>query len=236
MSNRELQARLEQAVSNHDVDLVIQAIRDGAEVDDGIVLQAESALQDLEIEYADDTALYAGRTAKNSDIDYIYRIVSRYAKGQKLDTIINSMFNRKTKSLKSKGVIITPKNKKELKKLITLKRQYLGDIDISEIKDLSGLFEDMHKTKTMRLDYNDDYDNVFKYDEVCRTDYGGIDRWDTSHVEYMNSMFYGFDFSEISDDSPLFKWISSLDVSNVGIPVIYILFKAFCSVKHSNHT
>lgn len=38
MSNRELQARLEQAVSNHDVDLVIQAIRDGAEVDDGIVL------------------------------------------------------------------------------------------------------------------------------------------------------------------------------------------------------
>ena len=31
----------------------------------------------------------------------------------------------------------------------------------------------------------------------------------------MDEMFYGFDFSEISDDSPLFKWISSLDVSNV---------------------
>lgn len=215
MSKSDLQAKLVQAVMDHDVDLVIQAIRDGAEVDSNVICQAESALQDLEIEYADDTALYAGRTAKNSDRDYIYRIVSRYAKGQKLDTIINSMFNRKTNSLKSKGVIITPKNKNELRKLITLKRQYLGDIDISQIKDLSGLFKDMHKTKTMRLDYYDDYDNVFHYDEVCRTDYGGIDRWDTSHVEYMDEMFYGFDFSEISDDSPLFKWISSLDVSNV---------------------
>lgn len=64
MSKSDLQAKLVQAVMDHDVDLVIQAIRDGAEVDSHIICQAESALQDLEIEYADDTALYADRTAK----------------------------------------------------------------------------------------------------------------------------------------------------------------------------
>ena len=64
MSKSDLQAKLVQAVMDHDVDLVIQAIRDGAEVDSNVICQAESALQDLEIEYADDTALYAGRTAK----------------------------------------------------------------------------------------------------------------------------------------------------------------------------
>ena len=37
MSNRDLQAELAQAVSNHDVNLAIQAIRDGAEVDNELI-------------------------------------------------------------------------------------------------------------------------------------------------------------------------------------------------------
>ncbi|HEB7552995.1 TPA: DUF285 domain-containing protein, partial [Campylobacter coli] len=181
------------AIECQDVEGVIEAIRDGAEVDKEVIDNAYAFLESLEMEYADDKALYAGRTAKNSDQDYIYRIVTRYAKGQKLDTIINTMFNRKTNPLKSKGEIITPKNKRELIKLMNKKRQYLGDIDISNIKDFSELFTD-----------------------VIRTDFGGIELWDTSHVVNMNRMFEKFNFSEIKSDSPLFDWISNMDTSNVS--------------------
>ena len=51
--------------------------------------------KDLEQEYWDNKAFYAGCSAKNSPQDYIYRICSRYAKGQKLDTILKSIFDRK---------------------------------------------------------------------------------------------------------------------------------------------
>ena len=37
MSKSDLQAKLVQAVMDHDVDLVIQAIRDGAEVDSNVI-------------------------------------------------------------------------------------------------------------------------------------------------------------------------------------------------------
>lgn len=193
MSKKELYEKLIFAIEGQEVNGVIQAIRDGAEVDKEIVDIAYGFLESLEIEYADDKAFYAGCTAKNSDQDYIYRIVSRYAKGQKLDTIINTMFNRKTNPLKSKGEIITPKNKRELIKLMNKKRQYLGDIDISNIKDFSELFTD-----------------------VIRTDFGGIELWDTNHVVNMNRMFEKFNFSKIKSDSPLFDWISNMDTSNVS--------------------
>lgn len=191
MGKKELHEKLIFAIECQDVEGVIEAIRDGAEVDKEVIDNAYAFLESLEMEYADDKALYAGRTAKNSNEDYIYRIVTRYAKGQKLDAIINTMFNRKVNPLKSKGETITPKNKRELIKLMNKKRQYLGDIDISNIKDFSELFAD-----------------------VVRTDFGGIELWDTSHVVNMNSMFKKFDFNEIKSDSPLFDWISNLNTSN----------------------
>lgn len=51
--------------------------------------------KDLEQEYWDNKAFYAGCSAKNSPQDYIYRICSRYSKRQKLDTILKSIFDRK---------------------------------------------------------------------------------------------------------------------------------------------
>ena len=60
-----------------------------------------------------------------------------------LGTLFKSVFDRKPVTSKSKGEIITPKNKMKLQKLVKLKKQYLGDIDISNIKDLSFLFEDV---------------------------------------------------------------------------------------------
>ncbi|AAP77327.1 BspA family leucine-rich repeat surface protein [Helicobacter hepaticus] len=117
--------------------------------------------------------MYAGCSAKNSPQDYIYRIYSRYAKGQKLDTILKSVFDRKPVTSKSKGEIITPKNKMKLQKLVKLKKQYLGDIDISNIKDLSFLFED-----------------------VDRNDFAGIENWDTSKVTTMQDMFRYSNFNE----------------------------------------
>lgn len=79
---------------------------------------------------------------------------------------LKSIFDRKPVTSKSKGEIITPKNKMELQKLVKLKKQYLGDIDISNIKDLSFLFED-----------------------VDRNDFAGIENWDTSHIEDMRFLF-----------------------------------------------
>ncbi len=53
-----------------------------------------------------------------------------------------------------------------MQKLVKLKKQYLGDIDISNIKDLSFLFED-----------------------VDRNDFAGIENWDTSKVKNFSFMF-----------------------------------------------
>ncbi len=207
MWDNNLQEKLSKAIYISDYEAVIELLKQGAEVTKDMVLVAESKLSDLEQELYDDKALYAGRTAKNSYEDYTYRIVSRYAKGQKLDYIINSMFNKKVSLSKSKGEIIKPKNKAELSKLIKKKRQYLGDIDISNIKDLSYLFEPTEK-KVWDVD-------EFINEPVQRTDFGGIEKWDTSHVEDMSYMFCSFDFTQIPEDSPLFKWISNLNTSNV---------------------
>lgn len=187
MSEKDLQDKLKVAINNSDYNIVIELLKQGAKVTEEMVLDAESRLQDLEIEYADDKALYAGRTTRYSDQDYTYRIVSRYAKGQKLDYIIDSMF-----SIKSKGEVITPKNKKELKKFMNKKRQYLGDIDISKVKDLSEIFR-----------------------HIDRTNFDGIEKWDTSHIENMSDMFFDFDFTKLKKDNPLFRWIMNLDTSNV---------------------
>lgn len=73
-----------------------------------------------------------------------------------------------------------------MQKLVKLKKQYLGDIDISNIKDLSFLFED-----------------------VDRNDFAGIENWDTSKVEDMHSLFRTFDFTAKNVD------ISAWDTSKV---------------------
>ena len=61
-----------------------------------------------------------------------------------------------------------PKTKEELKELVKDESIYLGDIDTSNITDMSYLF---HKS--------------------TRKDFSGIEKWDTSKVTHMSWMFAG---------------------------------------------
>lgn len=83
-----------------------------------------------------------------------------------------------------------PKDRFELKDLIRDENIYLGDIDVSEITDMSNLF------------YNSN-----------RKDFMGIETWDTSKVENMKYMFCGcenfnqplnFDTSKVKTMSYMF--------------------------------
>ena len=67
-----------------------------------------------------------------------------------------------------------PKTKAQLQELISDERVYLGDIDTSNITDMSRLFfEDENK------------------DEIHRLDFSGISSWDVSGCENMSGMFSG---------------------------------------------
>ena len=79
----------------------------------------------------------------------------------------------------SVGTKYKPKTYKILKALANDESIHLGDIDISNVNDLSGLFEFSR-----------------------RKDFSGIENWDVSHVEYMDGMFqYCYHFNE-----PIGKW------------------------------
>ena len=101
----------------------------------------------------------------------------------------------------------TPKTKDELKKLVTDESIYLGDIDTSNITDMSNLFN-----------------------ESERRDFRGIEKWDTSNVISMSAMFKmaenfnhninswnvskvvdmgGMFFSATTFNQPLNKWDTS---------------------------
>ncbi|TEY00744.1 BspA family leucine-rich repeat surface protein [Campylobacter sp. US33a] len=103
----------------------------------------------------------------------------------------------------------TPKIKSELKKLVDDPNINLGDIDTSNITDMSFLFKNS-----------------------TRKDFSGIESWDTSNVKDMSAMFDGaisfnqdisaWDTSKVKDMSYMFyraksfnQDIGSWDVSNV---------------------
>ncbi|MFV0948194.1 DUF285 domain-containing protein [Campylobacter jejuni] len=62
----------------------------------------------------------------------------------------------------------TPETKEELKALVEDESIYLGDIDTSKITDMSELFKNS-----------------------TRTDFSGIEKWNTSRIKDMDSMFWG---------------------------------------------
>lgn len=81
-----------------------------------------------------------------------------------------------------------PQDKEELKALVRNKRVHLGDIDTSAVSDMSDLF----------------YDEVGagKKAVEIRTNYEGIESWDTSNVVNMSRMFaYASSFNE-----PIGRW------------------------------
>ena len=74
-----------------------------------------------------------------------------------------------------------PQDNAELKALVHDERVHLGDIDTSAITDMSGLF----------------YDEVGNKAVEIRTNYKGIEFWDTSSVRDMSRMFaYASSFNE----------------------------------------
>ncbi|ECP5283770.1 BspA family leucine-rich repeat surface protein [Campylobacter lari] len=76
---------------------------------------------------------------------------------------INIIKNQKHKTYK-----YFPKNKEELIDLINNQHVNLGDINVSNITDMSNLFNNSK-----------------------RKDFSGIEEWDVSNVVYMDNMFYG---------------------------------------------
>lgn len=93
----------------------------------------------------------------------------------------------------------TPQSKEELKELVRDESVYLGDIDTRDIFDMSELFA---------------AENCEVQCREIRTDFSGIELWDTSSVEDMSGMFYqaksfnqpvqGWDTGAVRDMSLMF--------------------------------
>ncbi|MBW5410610.1 BspA family leucine-rich repeat surface protein [Brachyspira hampsonii] len=76
-----------------------------------------------------------------------------------------------------------PNNKIELRSLIENNNIYLGDIDTSLITDMSMLFD-----KPNYACFEGSYSEYESYN--IRSDFTGIEKWDTSNVVNMRSMFH----------------------------------------------
>ncbi|AJC90841.1 BspA family leucine-rich repeat surface protein [Campylobacter subantarcticus] len=144
--------------------VILELFDKGASIPQYTLDNLETYLSDLEQEYWDDRAVYAGRSIKNSDEYELFNILSRLNAAKSKKKSLDGLF----KIAKSKGVTHTPKNKAELVKLVKDKNIYLGDIDISNITNFKNLFK---KSK--------------------RRDFSGIEIWDVSKVTDMSSMFEG---------------------------------------------
>lgn len=82
-----------------------------------------------------------------------------------------------------------PKNKKELQKLINDENINLAHIDTSFISDMSYLFTPDTISHRYKNTYYEDknYQNRF----CTRTNFDGIENWNTSRVVNMSGMFKG---------------------------------------------
>lgn len=103
-----------------------------------------------------------------------------------------------------------PTNKIELRSLIENNNIYLGDIDTSLITDMSMLFY-----KPNFACFEGSYSEYESYN--VRIDFSGIEKWDTSNVINMRSMFHNIKNFNID--------INNWNVSNVT-DMAYMFFGA----------
>lgn len=130
------------------------------------ISRLEAYISDLEQEYWDDRAVYAGRSVKDSEEYKLLQVLKKFHKAKDKAKAFDSLFTPKTSQ--SKGVTYQPKTKAALKKLIKDESIYLGDIDVSGVSDFTNLF-----------------------DKSKRKDFSGIESWDVSHITSMYAMFEG---------------------------------------------
>lgn len=116
--------------------VVLELFSKGTKIQPHILENLETYLGDLEQEYLDDSAVYAGKSVYSSDEYELFNILSKLNAAKDKKKSLNALF----KIAKSKGIILTPKNKAELKKLIKDKNIYLSDIDVSKMKNFKDLF------------------------------------------------------------------------------------------------
>ena len=134
-------------------------------IDKEKISELEAYVSDLEQEYWDDRAVYAGRSVKDSEEYKLLQVLKKFHKAKDKAKAFDSLFMPVTKS---KGVTHQPQNKAELKKLVKDKKIYLGDIDVTCVKDFTNLFENSR-----------------------RKDFSGIETWDVSHVTTTRRCFCG---------------------------------------------
>ena len=116
-----------------------------------------------------------------------------------------------------------PKTRKQLDKLVKDESIHLGDIDVSNITDFSGLFS-----------YS------------FRKDFSGIENWDVSHVRTMNSMFLGakyfnepignWNVGEVRDMDKMFKDCVSFnqDISRWNVSKVVSMSEMFAYCEKFN--
>ena len=102
----------------------------------------------------------------------------------------------------------TPKTKDELIKLIKTRTIHLGDIDTSNITDMSELFRNINRNDFLGIEKwatstVEDMRSMFAH---CPNFNQDISSWNVSNVKNMDSMFY--DCKNFDQD------LSSWDVSN----------------------
>ncbi|EJS6994654.1 DUF285 domain-containing protein, partial [Campylobacter coli] len=180
--------------------VVLELFDKGASIPQDTLDKLEVYLSDLEQEYWDDKAVYAGRSIKDSDEYDLFNILSRLNAAKSKKKSLDGLF----KITKSKGVRHTPKNKNELVKLVKNRNIYLGDIDISNITNFKNLFK-----KSKRKDFGGietwDVSKVTNMDscfEDAKYFNHNIQSWNVSKVKSMENMFYGCE----NFNQPLDKW------------------------------
>lgn len=143
---------------------VLTLIEKGAVIDEEKIAELETYISDLEQEYWDDRAVYAGRSVKDSEEYRLLQVLKKFHKAKDKAKAFDSLFTPKTSQ--SKGVTYQPKTKAALKKLIKDESIYLGDIDVSGVSDFTNLF-----------------------DKSKRKDFSGIEKWNVSHIKDMSFCF-----------------------------------------------
>lgn len=142
---------------------ILDLFEKGAQIGDRFIRDLENHIEHWEMEYWDDRAVYAGRSVKQMPEYWLLQAVKKLEYAKDKAEAFDSLFMLGTQS---KGVTYKPKTKAELKKLVKDYKIYLGDIDVTCIKNFVSLFENSK-----------------------RKDFSGIELWDTSNVTTMENCF-----------------------------------------------